>query len=137
VRLSERKKQRLGIGRALLRNGPILILDEPTSALDARSEQLRQSALGNILRGRTTFVIAHRLATILRANRILVVDDGRIAEQGSHSELTRASGLYRELYEMQFYGRQSGKRRNEGHGGPAMSAATAKTALLSHGERCG
>jgi subfamily B ATP-binding cassette protein MsbA len=109
VRLSEGQKQRLGIARALLRNAPILILDEPTSALDARSEQLLQSALGNIMRGRTTFVIAHRLATILRADRILVVDDGRIVEQGSHSELIRAPGLYRELYEMQFYGRQPEK----------------------------
>jgi ABC-type multidrug transport system fused ATPase/permease subunit len=106
VRLSEGQKQRIGIARALLRNAPILILDEPTSALDARSEQLLQSALGNIMRGRTTFVIAHRLATILRADRILVVDDGRIVEQGSHAELIRARGLYRELYEMQFDGRQ-------------------------------
>jgi ABC-type multidrug transport system fused ATPase/permease subunit len=106
VRLSEGQKQRLGIARALLRDAPILILDEPTSALDARSEQLLQSALGNIMRGRTTFVIAHRLATILRADRILVVDDGRIVEQGTHSELIRTRGLYRELYEMQFDGHQ-------------------------------
>jgi ABC-type multidrug transport system fused ATPase/permease subunit len=109
VRLSEGQKQRLGIARALLRDAPILILDEPTSALDARSEQLLQSALGNIMRGRTTLVIAHRLATILRADRILVVDDGRIVEQGSHSELIRARGLYRELYEMQFDGHQAAR----------------------------
>jgi ABC-type multidrug transport system fused ATPase/permease subunit len=109
VRLSEGQKQRLGVARALLRDAPILILDEPTSALDARSEQLLQSALGNIMRGRTTFVIAHRLATILRADQILVVDDGRIVEQGSHSELIRTRGLYRELYEMQFDGQQTAK----------------------------
>ena len=106
ARLSDGQKQRLGIARALIRDTPILILDEPTSALDARSEQLLQSALGNIMRDRTTLVIAHRLATILRADRILVVDDGRIVEQGSHSELSRARGLYRELYELQFDGRQ-------------------------------
>jgi ABC-type multidrug transport system fused ATPase/permease subunit len=104
VRLSEGQKQRLGIARALLRDAPVLILDEPTSALDARSEQLLQSALANIMRGRTTFVIAHRLATILRADRILVVDRGRIVEQGTHAELIHARGLYRELYELQFSG---------------------------------
>jgi ABC-type multidrug transport system fused ATPase/permease subunit len=102
VRLSDGQKQRLSIARALLRDAPILILDEPTSALDARSEQLLQSALGNVMRDRTTLVIAHRLATILRADRILVVDEGRIVEQGSHSELISAHGLYRQLYEMQY-----------------------------------
>jgi ABC-type multidrug transport system fused ATPase/permease subunit len=107
VRLSDGQKQRLSISRALLRDAPILILDEPTSALDARSEQLLQSALGNAMRDRTTLVIAHRLATVLRADRILVVDNGRIVEQGSHSELIRARGLYQQLYEMQFYGPQS------------------------------
>jgi len=106
VRLSDGQKQRLSIARALLRDAPILILDEPTSALDARSEQLLQSALGNVMRDRTTLVIAHRLATILRADRILVVDEGRIVEQGSHSELLSAHGLYRQLYEMQYDGHQ-------------------------------
>jgi ABC-type multidrug transport system fused ATPase/permease subunit len=102
VRFSEGQRQRLGIARALLRDTPILILDEPTSAIDARSERLLQSALENIMRGRTTLVIAHRLTTILRADRILVVNDGRIVEQGTHSELFHARGLYRELYDMQF-----------------------------------
>jgi ABC-type multidrug transport system fused ATPase/permease subunit len=102
VRFSEGQRQRLGIARAFLRNSPILILDEPTSAMDARSERLLQSALGNIMRGRTTLVIAHRLTTILRADTILVVNAGRIIEQGTHSELIRARGLYREFYEMQF-----------------------------------
>jgi ATP-binding cassette, subfamily B, bacterial MsbA len=106
VRFSEGQRQRLGIARALLRDTPILILDEPTSAMDARSERLLQSALENIMRGRTTLVIAHRLTTILRADRILVVNDGRIVEQGTHSELIRARGLYRELYDIQFGGHQ-------------------------------
>jgi ABC-type multidrug transport system fused ATPase/permease subunit len=102
VRLSEGQKQRLGIARALLRDAPILVLDEPTSALDARAEKLLEVALANIMRGRTTFVIAHRLATVRRADRILVLDEGRIVEQGRHDDLIRASGLYRQLYEMQF-----------------------------------
>jgi len=102
VQLSEGQKQRLAIARALLRDPRILILDEPTSALDARSEQLVQAALEVLLRGRTTFVIAHRLATVRRADRILVLDRGRIIEQGSHAELLQARGLYRELFELQF-----------------------------------
>jgi ABC-type multidrug transport system fused ATPase/permease subunit len=102
TRLSEGQKQRLAIARALLRDPRILILDEPTAALDARSERLLQAALDNLLRGRTTFVIAHRLATIQRADRILVVDDGRIVERGSHAELLHRNGLYRELFDAQF-----------------------------------
>jgi ABC-type multidrug transport system fused ATPase/permease subunit len=102
VRLSEGQKQRLTIARALLRDPRILILDEPTSALDARSEHLLQSALDHLMRGRTTFVIAHRLATVRRADRILVLDNGRIEEQGTHDELLRQGGLYRELFDLQF-----------------------------------
>jgi ATP-binding cassette, subfamily B, bacterial MsbA len=102
VRLSEGQKQRLAIARALVRDPRILILDEPTAALDARSERLLQAALDNLLRGRTTFVIAHRLATIRRADRILVLDGGRIVEHGSHAQLLARHGLYRELFDSQF-----------------------------------
>ncbi len=101
TQLSEGQRQRLAIARALLRDPRILILDEPTSALDARSEHLLQTGLENLMRGRTTFVIAHRLATVRRADRILVLDGGRIVEQGSHGELLAQRGLYRELYDLQ------------------------------------
>lgn len=104
ARLSEGQRQRLALARAFLRDPRILILDEPTSALDARSEHLLQQALDGLVRGRTTFVIAHRLATILRADRILVLDGGRVIEQGTHAELLAQRGLYRDLYELQFGG---------------------------------
>ncbi|WP_281280410.1 ABC transporter ATP-binding protein [Paenibacillus koleovorans] len=101
VRLSGGQKQRLAIARALLKNPRILILDEATSALDAESEELVTQALELLMKGRTTFVIAHRLATVVRADQILVIDRGRIVENGSHQELLSQNGLYRELYEKQ------------------------------------
>jgi ABC-type multidrug transport system fused ATPase/permease subunit len=104
VRLSEGQKQRLAIARALLRDPRILILDEPTSALDARSEHLLQTALDNLMRGRTTFVIAHRLATVQQADQIVVLEHGRVVEQGTHTELLQRGGLYHELFELQFGG---------------------------------
>jgi len=99
--LSGGEKQRLSIARALLKDAPILILDEPTSALDARAEALLLDALARLMTGRTTFVIAHRLSTIRHADRILVLDDGRIVEAGSHAELVAAGGLYGGLYRQQ------------------------------------
>ena len=103
-RLSGGEKQRICIARALIKNAPILILDEATSSLDTESERLVQKALENLMKGRTTFVIAHRLSTIGYANRILVIVDGRILEEGKHEELVAKEGEYYKLYKMQFGG---------------------------------
>ena len=102
MRLSGGQRQRLAIARALLKDAPILILDEATSQLDTESESLVQQALANLMRARTTLVVAHRLSTVSRADRIYVIADGRILEQGRHDELLAAGGLYRRLYELQF-----------------------------------
>jgi subfamily B ATP-binding cassette protein MsbA len=101
VRLSGGQKQRLAIARALLKDPRILILDEATSALDAESESLVTEALEVLMKNRTTFIIAHRLATVVRADQILVMDDGRIVEHGTHETLLRTKGLYYDLYEKQ------------------------------------
>ncbi len=102
LRLSGGERQRLSIARALLKNAPILILDEATSSLDTESEALVQQALQNLMEGRTTIVIAHRLSTVRRADRIIVLADGRIRESGTHEELVVRRGLYWKLYNMQF-----------------------------------
>jgi subfamily B ATP-binding cassette protein MsbA len=102
MRLSGGQRQRLAIARALLKNAPVLILDEATSALDSESERLVQEALDTLMRGRTTLVIAHRLSTIERADRIVVLDRGRIAESGTHAELLARGGVYEKLYRIQF-----------------------------------
>ncbi len=102
TRLSGGQRQRISIARALLRNTPILLLDEATSALDAESEKLVQDALDHLMRDRTTIVIAHRLATVRSADRIIVMDEGRIVEQGDHDSLILKNGLYARLAELQF-----------------------------------
>ena len=102
ARLSGGQRQRIAIARALLRDAPILLLDEATSALDAESERLVQDALDRLMACRTTLVIAHRLATVRQADRIIVMDQGRIVEQGNHDTLTLAGGLYARLASLQF-----------------------------------
>ncbi|HVI08203.1 MAG TPA: ABC transporter ATP-binding protein [Candidatus Binatia bacterium] len=102
IRLSGGERQRIAIARALLKNAPILILDEATSALDSESEALVQSALHNLMSGRTVFVIAHRLSTVRRADRIVVIENGAIADIGAHDELMAKLGTYRRLYDLQF-----------------------------------
>ena len=102
IKLSGGQRQRLAIARAMLKDAPILLLDEATSSLDTESERQVQTALRQLMRGRTTLVIAHRLSTVMGADRVLVLDGGRIVQSGPHADLVREEGLYRRLVERQF-----------------------------------
>jgi ATP-binding cassette, subfamily B, bacterial len=102
VTLSGGQRQRLAIARAILRDAPLLLLDEATSALDAENELLVQQGLANLMVGRTTIVIAHRLATIQKLKRIVVMDQGKVVGEGSHGDLVRQGGLYARLADLQF-----------------------------------
>lgn len=110
VRLSGGQRQRLCIARAILRDAPILLLDEATSALDTESEAVVQQALANLMKNRTTIVIAHRLSTVMHADKIVVLEKGRICEEGSHQQLLAVDGVYRRLYEIQFASRSGTDR---------------------------
>jgi ABC-type multidrug transport system fused ATPase/permease subunit len=104
VTLSGGQRQRVAIARALLMNPRVLILDDSTSSVDTQTEKLIQAALDTLMEGRTTFVIAHRLSTVRRADVILVMDQGRIIEQGTHEELLARGGLYKEIHDLQLIG---------------------------------
>jgi len=108
VLLSGGQRQRLAIARAILKDAPVLILDEATSALDSESERHIQGALEHLMAGRTTLVIAHRLSTIERADRIVVLDGGRIIETGRHADLLARDGAYAALHRLQFQGDVAG-----------------------------
>ena len=129
VRLSGGERQRLAIARAILKNAPILILDEATSALDSENEALVQAALQNLMVGRTVFVIAHRLSTVRHADRIVVLENGTIADVGRHEDLMNRLGTYRRLYELQFLeidGHRSANAAINGNGETAVALADAR-----------
>ena len=125
VKLSGGERQRISIARALLKNAPILILDEATSSLDSESEIEVQKALEYLMEGRTTLVIAHRLSTIRKANRIMVLSNGEIVEEGTHEELLARDGEYKKLYLLQF--------KDSNHAGNAVSEKEEEMAAFPRG----
>jgi ABC-type multidrug transport system fused ATPase/permease subunit len=129
ARLSGGERQRIAIARAFLRDAPILILDEPTSSIDSRTESIILDALDRLSDGRTTFTIAHRLSTISGADRILVMDEGRLVESGTHAELVARDGLYRQLWDVQTGGRASS--RESAWSRPRRDVTTASNALVT------
>ncbi len=133
VLLSGGQRQRVAIARALLKDAPVLILDEATSALDTESERHIQAALEEVMKGRTTIVIAHRLSTIEKADVIVVMDDGRIVEQGDHATLLAAQGVYTQLYQAQFEDEQTDTIQEKGEPAPAVGATSLfSTTALEH-----
>ena len=122
VNLSGGERQRISVARAFLKDAPILILDEPTSAIDSRTESVILDALDRLMVGRTTFMIAHRLSTIHRADQILVMDQGRIVERGTHEELLAANGVYRQLHDMQWCERRRFEPHEADNAGEASGA---------------
>ena len=112
MKVSGGQRQRIAIARAMLKNAPILLLDEATSALDTESERFVQNALKKLMVGRTTLVIAHRLSTVIDADLIYVIDQGRILESGTHAQLVKKNGIYKDLYTLQF--REKNKKLDEG-----------------------
>ena len=113
VRLSGGQQQRIAIARAILKNPPIMLLDEATSALDSESEKLVQAALDHLMQDHTTLIIAHRLSTVVKADRIVVMEDGHVVDIGQHQELMQKSGLYKRLAELQFGEYQSASEQSD------------------------
>jgi ABC-type multidrug transport system fused ATPase/permease subunit len=118
AQLSGGERQRLCVARAFLKDAPILILDEPTSSIDSKTEAVVLDSLDTLMEGRTSFVIAHRLSTVRHADQILVIDNGRIVERGTHDELVAAGGTFRQLHDA-----QTRERRRPPRGGPRELAA--------------